>query len=165
MIHINSRRGFLLAEETLKIVIALICMIFLAYFLITLYFGGASETNFEQAKQTLINSSEGLKKIIDGLSEGQTKTTTLANPIGWRLLSFVQGPKPNSCAGNCLCICKKPNKVTDFFTEQPEKCNEKSSGICFTQQNLEQNNFDIEIRKDLTKITIKKLNGKILITE
>jgi len=159
-----KKRGFLLAEETLKMVIALISITFLIYFLVTLYFGRANEADFQQAKQTLIDSSQSVKKTIDGLNEGQTRTMTLANPIGWRFLSFTQDPKPNSCAGsNCLCICKKP--LVSYFTEQAQKCDDKESGICFANGNLEQKDFNIEIRKDLTKISIKKINGKISINE
>lgn len=161
----ENKRGFLLAEETLKIVIALICIVFLAYFLIALYFGGINEVDFQQAKKTLIDSSESVKKTVDGLDEGQMKTMFLANPIGWRFLSFTKNPRPKSCAGNCLCICRKTNEVTDYFTKQSAKCDEKQSGICFTQQNLEQRDFNIEMKKDLTKISIKKINGKISIIE
>ena len=161
----RGKRGFLLAEETLKMVIALICLTFLIYFLVTLYFGRIGEANFQQAKQTLINSSESVKKTIDSLGEGQTRTMPLVNPIGWRFLSFTQDPRPNSCAGkNCLCICKKPTTGIDYFKEQSEKCDEKVSGICFANDNLERKNFDIEIKKDLTKISIKKINGQISIT-
>jgi len=165
MIQIN-KRGFLLAEETLKIVIAMICMTLLIYFLISLYFGRINETELQQAKQTLLDSSESVKKAIDGLNEGGSKTMTLANPIGWHLLSFNQNPRPNSCAGaNCLCICKKPTTGIDYFKEQFEKCDDKSSGVCFAASNIEKNNFNIEIRKDLTKISIKKTNGIISINE
>ena len=161
-----NRRGFLLAEETLKIVIALICITLLIYFLVSIYFGRANEIELQQAKQTLTDSSESLKKTMDGLGEGQAKAMTLANPIGWHLLSFNQNPRPNSCAGaNCLCICKKPDKIKDYFKEQFEKCDDKSSGICFAASNIEQSNLDIEIKKDLTKISVKKIKGKISITE
>ncbi|MEK6760331.1 MAG: hypothetical protein AABX93_00220 [Nanoarchaeota archaeon] len=159
-----NKKGFLLAEETLKIVIAMICMVLLIYFLVTLYFGRINEVNFEQAKQTLIDSPESVKKAMDGLSDGGSKTMTLANPIGWKFLSFTENPRPSSCAGsNCICICKTP--FISYLTEQAVKCDDKESGICFNNQNIEQKNFNMEIKKDLTKISIKKTNGIISITE
>jgi len=108
-----NKKGFLLAEETLKIIIAVISIVFLVYFLTSLYFAKAGEQERKEAEATLISSPESLKATITNLNEGETQNFSLANPDGWSLFGFVD-KKPNSCAGqNCLCICNndKPESL------------------------------------------------------
>ncbi len=157
-----NKNGFLLAEETLKIVLAFIALTFLVYFLTSLYFAKINEVDFGKAKQTLIDSPEGLEKTFQNLQEGKTRQFIIQDPVGWHLFSFIGNDKPNSCAGkNCLCICKKT--VSSYLTSQTEKCDEKNSGVCMVAANLE-SSVDIEILKDLkTVIFIKKVNNKISI--
>src|SRR3989338_4460161 len=49
----NEKRGFLLAEETLKIIIAVISIGFLIYFLAALYFASRDAEKLEQAGASL----------------------------------------------------------------------------------------------------------------
>ena len=49
----KNKKGFLLAEETLKIILALICIVFLVYFLVYLYFSNVDSKKLEQAKSSL----------------------------------------------------------------------------------------------------------------
>ena len=120
-----NKKGFLLAEETLKIIIALISLGFLVYFLGALYFANQDSKELEQAKASL---EFLVKEINDGRKE-----VTIFNPspsfdnfgvvIGaWDLISFSSGKTmPNSCSNlkwnSCLCICK-----------EVDDCDEK--GIC-----------------------------------
>ena len=157
---ITEKRGFLLAEETLKFVIAFICIIFLVYFLTSLYFSSAQEKEFAQAQRLLSDSDQSVKKTIEGLSEGETREIILDSPNGWHLLSFTQYPMPNQCAGkNCICICDEP--LVSYFSSQEGKCDEKGAGTCEVFQNLEGNNINVGIDKDLKKIKIAKTGGKV----
>ena len=49
----KCKKGFLLVEETLKIIIALISLIFLVYFLVSLYMANQNAKNLEWAKSSL----------------------------------------------------------------------------------------------------------------
>ena len=154
----KNRRGFLLAEETLKIVIAVISISFLIFFLTSLYFSKINEQKKQHAEATL-------KRIIEIVENAQSNIEELndPSPSGWYLFSFVKNiKKPNSCASkNCLCIC---DKVIDFFSEQIKECD--SGGVCKIVENLgdfekieiKKTPFALEIIKDteLNKIIIKE---------
>jgi len=157
-----NKNGFLLAEETLKIIIAFIALTFLVYFLTSLYFAKVNEVDFGKAKQILIDSPESLANTFQNLIEGKTRQFILQDPVGWHLFSFIGNDKPNSCSGkNCLCICNTP--LSTYFTPQIEECDKKNSGVCTVVTSLE-SNVDIKILKDLkTTIFIKKVNDKISI--
>ena len=96
----KKRRGFLLAEETLKIIIALICLGFLAYFLASLYFASQSSNDLDLAKASL-------KHIIDDINAGVAETEVF-NPEGWVLVSWPYQDDenyPDSCNGkSCICF-------------------------------------------------------------
>ena len=116
-----NKKGFLLAEETLKIIIALISLGFLVYFLGALYFANQDSKELEQAKASL---EFLVKEINDGRKE-----VTIFNPEAggntlWQVVFFDASKRnflPNSCtnlkADSCACICGP--KVTDFaFSEE-----------------------------------------------
>jgi len=96
-----NKRGFLLAEETLKLVIAVIAIGFLVYFLVSLYFSSQSSKELGQAESSinfLMNEIEAGKTAVD-----------IYNPKNWWILS----------SNGELCICKD---------NQYASCNEK--GVC-----------------------------------
>ena len=62
----RNRRGFLLAGETLKIIIAVICIGFLVYFLISLYLTSKNSKDLEFAK-------ESLNYLSDEIEDGKTE--------------------------------------------------------------------------------------------
>jgi len=67
--HIN-KKGFLLAEETLKIVVAVISITFLIYFLTSLYFARIDGENLRKAEAVLKGNSEGsIKTAIENLDK------------------------------------------------------------------------------------------------
>lgn len=147
----KSRRGFFLAEETLKIVIAVICIGFLVYLLASVYFNNQNEKNLELAKASLENLVE---QIDAGSSEAQ-----IYNPAGWSLMSWpAEGKKLLSCenAGwnSCICICKgswfgsKANNCEDMST-----CLENSQGFMIANS--------IEIKNPPITLNIDKENKKI----
>lgn len=120
------KKGFLLASETLKIVIAVICIGFLAYFLATLYFASVQKENYQQAQETMEKISQTI-----AASGGTVYGVT---PTGWTVFGFTEDKKPNSCAAqNCICICKK--QPINLFDQQIKSCDEK--GVCLIVQDLE----------------------------
>lgn len=130
----TDKKGFLLAEETLKIILAVIAIGFLAYFLFSLYSVGKDSQNLEYAESSL-------NLLVDGISKPRPEVE-IPNPREWMISSWPNtyltgfrpfgintpftGTKegiPQSCLNlgwsSCICICKKAT---------PDKCDSK--GIC-----------------------------------
>jgi len=100
-----NKRGFLLGEETVKIIIAVICLVVLFYFLVSLYLAN-KDKDLELAKASL-------EHLVADINSGKTETE-IYNPSGWGIASFStkDEKKPIVCLNknwnNCLCICKPP---------------------------------------------------------
>ncbi|MFH0972865.1 MAG: hypothetical protein V1768_02655 [Patescibacteria group bacterium] len=130
----KNKKGFLLAEETLKIIIAVICISFLAYFLISLYMKSSADEDLEQAKASL-------EYLVEEINAGHSPVE-IYNPKGWVLSSWGSGvvPLPKSCDNlgwkNCLCICDESTLVTWTLDGLSEDCDE--DGFCL------ENNFVVE---------------------
>jgi hypothetical protein len=157
---IKDKNGFLLGEETLKILIAVICLIFLISILIAVYNSNTSAKKVEEAKAILSR----VETIISSLEEGAIEKQDVPNPKGWHLYSFIREEKPNSCLNNnCLCICD--NVLIGAISSQAKKCDNK--GACLTIFNLETSELDLEITgtDPLLFIGIKKQKGNIIIGE
>ncbi len=106
----KNKRGFLLAEETLKMVIALIAISFLVYFLISLYMTNKTSKDLELAKATL----EHLVEEINSLKDGEVRDVEVYNPEDLWISSWpYEKSMPLSCSNlewkNCICICENPN--------------------------------------------------------
>jgi hypothetical protein len=154
----SNRRGMLLAEETLKILVAIISISFLVYFLTSLYFAKIGEQEKKQAEATMgriisvINNQESKSEIVSDIT-----------PAGWVLFGFVgEEKKPNSCAGeNCLCFCDSVINLP-FVERQLGECDEK--GVCNRVQKLK--DFEnIEIKPSPFILEIKKdseANGVVI---
>jgi len=153
----KNKRGFLLAEQTLKIVIAVICIGFLVYFLVGLYFAKIEGQKQEQAENVL----NRMEEIINSAGESEYQ---IPNPAGWYLFGFTSD-KPASCFGkSCVCICSRD--FTDLVAgTQLTECQE--DGKCLVVENLKE--FDkIKIKspkKGLTNILIKNEVGQVSISE
>jgi len=157
----NNKKGFLLGETVLKIIIAVICIVFLDYFLSALYFSKVNAEKREQAKQTLLGSVESISIFTGEVVAGEiggSKQYEVKNPAGWYLFTFFgKEKKPNSCAGQtCLCIC---DNVVDVFDRQLGYCEE---GICLIGNfKGEYQEIKINYPEDgLTNILIKKEQGE-----
>jgi len=128
----RNNKGFLLVSETLKIIIAVICIGFLIYFLVHLYFTNQEPKNLEFAKDSLTHLVEGIN--------AKSPEIEIYNPKGWVIVSwpseFITGKFlwkktnegiPKSCSNlgwnNCICICPINN---------PDKCDEK--GTCMESE-------------------------------
>ena len=101
----KTKRGFFLAEETLKIIIAVIVIVFLVYFLVSLYFSNKDSENMKFAEDSL--------KYLTAQLDIKAAEVQIYNPKGWSILSWPYGDKKLlSCSNlgwkSCLCICKTP---------------------------------------------------------
>lgn len=155
-----NKKGFLLAEETLKVIIAIICILFLAYLLIALYNSYTADKKIEQAKTDLSR----METIISSLGEGQKASQDFSDPEGWHLYSFSGSEKPNSCLNtNCLCICQK--SLIRRITSQATKCDNR--GTCLVVPNLAGAAIDLKISGPGNElfIDIMKQSNRILIEE
>ena len=157
-----NRRGFLLAETTLKIVIAVICIGFLVYFLASLYYNNQNEKDLELAKASL-------EHLIDEIGVGSSEVE-IYNPKGW-VLSFwpydtiksrivydkeIKGDIPKSCFNvgweNCLCICD------DAINFEGADCD--NLGTCLESDFVVENK-KIKIENPPIVLQIDKENKKI----
>jgi hypothetical protein len=101
----------ILAEETLKILIGVLCIALLIYLGVKLYGIFTRSNQIEQAKATLeaiYGKAETLKE------EGDTINYLVVSPKGWRFLIYEKK----------LCLCPESKEVED----QEEMC--KSQGVC-----------------------------------
>ena len=135
----QNKKGFLLASETLKIILAVICIAFLVYLLVAIYFSVTGNEKLKQA-QSIVNGEHGLAKEVERINLGGEPNAEgfhVPNPSDWWIFSFVGGEgKPNSCAGsNCICICEGLFLGIDLVgNSQIKRCDEK--GACFAVSNI-----------------------------
>lgn len=159
-----NKKGFLLAEQTIKIVIALIAIVLLVFLLVNLYYSRVRAENQAAA----INSLTGQNKIEDYINQGGTvEPLGILRPKGWYLLSFTGEIKPNSCLGqNCLCICYNVasfHLIKSFYTDEIERQIEEcdANGACLIVENLIDRELEIKIP---VNISIKKQDNNIIVS-
>ena len=104
----------LLAEETLKIVLAFIAIGFLVYFLVSLWMANQDAKDLELAKASL-------QHLVDEINDGRIEVE-IYNPEDWVIVSWphtttsgawfwksINSGVPKFCKnlvwGSCLCIC------------------------------------------------------------
>ncbi len=148
----KNHRGLLLPEETLKVILAVICIGFLAILIYSLLNGrkNAEELGF---------AVESVDFLVQGINTSQT-SVDIHNPKGWVILSWPyqdEGKIPKSCSNlgwtDCICITKDVNaasqavsllpftdSVRDKFLE-----NSDSDGSCV------ENSKQFVVRKDGTQ--------------
>jgi len=99
-----DKRGFLLAEETLKIILAVIAIGFLAYLLFSIY-------SVRKEARDLEFAISSIDFLMTEMNNEKTEIE-IYNPSGWWIASWpYQGIMPNFCSNldweNCLCIFPK----------------------------------------------------------
>jgi len=130
----KPKKGMLLASETLKIIIGVICIGFLVYLLMSLYYSKIDGQNKEYA-QSLIDRINAILPTLN--SEKPTESITDIKPAGWYIYSFVEGEKkPNQCIDkSCVCICDDVYEFEFLFSDkQIKECSE--NGVCQIVTNL-----------------------------
>jgi hypothetical protein len=158
----KDKHGFLLGEETVKIVIAVICIVFLVFLLVSIYFSVSGNQQSKEAEASLKNILVPEIERINVGGETRINGTIIPNPSGWYIFSFIEGDKkPNLCSGeNCVCICQ--NIWINIFDRQIKACDNK--GTCNVFSNLKK--FDeIKIEKSGTFIAVQKVNEFIYISK
>ena len=146
-----NRQGFFLAEETLKIVIAVICVGVLVYLLASVYFNNQNEKDLGLAKASLENLVEQINV--------RSSETQIYNPGGWSILSFpYENGKPLSCSNvewsSCICICKG-----SWFGSNLDNCDDMGTCLENSQGFMIANS--IEIKNPPITLNIDKENKKI----
>ena len=113
----------MLPEEVVKTVISVICIFFLAYLLISLYFARVNTGKLAQAEESIDRIKQALNHME--LNSLENYTLDVLAPSKWIVWGFgVNEIKPNSCNGqNCLCICKDVREA-----KQLDSCSE--DGAC-----------------------------------
>lgn len=147
----TDKKGFLLAEETLKIILAVIAIGFLAFLLFSLY-------NTNKTAKDLELAEESLDFLVQEIN-AQRAEADIYNPKKWMIYSWpntytkgillwktTEEGMPMSCFNlgwsSCICICKK---------DTPDKCD--SAGICL--DNPQGFSFEDSIKiKDPLPITL-----------
>jgi hypothetical protein len=157
----ENRKGDLLPEEVLKLVIAVICIGFLVYLFTAIYFTLTSAPKLKEAEASKNIILEEISRVNSG-EESNFSGLFVPNPSGWFIFSFVEGElKPNTCVDeNCLCICEEA--VPAWFDWQEKRCDEK--GSCIGVSNLKK--FEkIKIETNGIWISINKINNQIEINK
>lgn len=105
---IKNRRGFLLGEETVKIILAIISIVGLIVFVVYWY-------NAYSANSETKNAEASLNRILVDINSGRTQTI-IYNPKDWVLSSWPHDFQleknilPSTCLNNkwskCICICQ-----------------------------------------------------------
>lgn len=146
----KNKNGFFLAEETLKIIIAVIVIGFLIYFLVSLYFSNTDEENMQFAESST-------KYLIEQMN-AQTKEVQIFNPKGWIITAWKIGNEmPMQCSNlgweNCICICEDDSnwdigiaKNTDLDDCNAESyCSEYNKEIFINKASIEIDNPPITL--------------------
>ena len=117
----KNKKAFMLGEYTLKIIIAVICLLLLFYLLFNLYSNSKNERNLKMAESNLNEISE---KMNEAKEKGSSELTLLGPE--WNFFSFRQNmDKPASCGSECICIC---DSYANWLGGNVEDCNAR--GIC-----------------------------------
>jgi len=112
----RSKKGILM-PETLKIIIAVLCIALLLYLLVSMYGLFTKKSKIEQGRSTL----EEIFAKAASLRDGETGKVLILAPNDWWIMGFREGDaRPQRCVSTtCICICEKDNA---------DSCNE--AGIC-----------------------------------
>jgi hypothetical protein len=155
-INFNKKGDFMLGEYTLKMVIAVLCLLLLVYLLFSFYSSFTNKQDLSKARGTLDTLSEKMSQA-KSKSDGEAYVPLL-NPDGWRLIGYSGTEKPQQCINNCICLCA--NRLGDrWVKDQIEKC--EAIGVC---KDFDEsiNEFNIKI---MANIVIKYEEGAYSIKE
>lgn len=136
----KNKRGILL-PESLRLILALICLVLLIFLAVRLYGLFLGKTEIEQAKASL----EQISGIMDNLEDGESAKYLVTGPKGWYLVyyNFSEIEKsskwgiPRSCGNSdCLCFCptwlgEKDATNSNLLVYQPVRGEERGGWIDF----------------------------------
>lgn len=136
--NIENKKGQMLPEEVLKMVLSIMSILILVGLLTAYFYTSASADSLRQAESKL-NGDNGLKAVINGLDSGKNTVFPIDQPLGWHFYTFsiANLGTPNQCVGKpCVCICKDTwtFRKKDKRDEVIEECSE--DGSCLIIDNL-----------------------------
>lgn len=110
---LSDKKGFLLAEETLKIILAVIAIGFLAFLLFSIYNTGRTSQNLEFAE-------ESVDFLLEEINAERSEVE-IFNPDGWWVISWPrEGVTPDACSNlgweNCICIVEDLGYFQKFIS-------------------------------------------------
>lgn len=159
-----NKRGFLLAEETLKVILAVIAIGFLVFLLFSLYSAGKDSKDLELAKESL--------EFLEQEMSAQKTSIDIYNPEGWNIgtwphVVIVGGvfgygskpemQKPQSCTNlgwtSCICICEDDNENS---CDENGACFDNAQGYVINGENIEIKDPPITLNVDYQNKRISK---------
>jgi len=131
---IKGKSGFLLAEETIKIIIALICLVFLIYVLTSIYYSNKNSKDLKLAQASLdhlvleVDAGETEVELYNPITNGIAPFRTHWYAFTWS----NNGVFPNSCSTlgweRCVCICGFKSFSGFTLKRASETCDDR--GVC-----------------------------------
>jgi len=100
------RKKGIVLPETLKIIIAILCILLLMYLAVSVYGLFFKKTAIEQAKESLKQMNLEIEKVEK--AEKVQGAFLLESPNKWYLMSFPYKDgieTPQQCKKYCICIC------------------------------------------------------------
>ena len=121
-----NKKGFLLGEFTLKMLVAIMCIIILLFLLYKIYGNFTGKTELSQAESSINAIGE---EISSAVLSNSVRSYMVLNPQDWILVYFGGDvKKPEKCNGKCLCICEQVGWSGVVGKDQQSACN--SQGVC-----------------------------------
>jgi hypothetical protein len=160
-----DKRGFFLAEETLKIVVAVICISFLIFILGKMYYSYSVDKEEQQAKDTLAH----IESEINSMKEGDIREIMVYSPgysivreqiDYWIFMGFDNANRPKYCLEKkwegCLCLCK--NIWVEAFNGYEEKC-----GVCILSDSKGLSKIKVDFKELPLALSVKKMDSQLIV--
>ncbi len=142
-----NKKGFLLAETTLKVVIAVIGIGFLIFLLVSIYMSNQNSKDLELAKASLEHLVEEVNAEITEVEIYNPRTGSMPLRTFWYLFTWPTGGdsiSPLSCSNlnweHCVCICGVGSFKGWSKQGMADICDEKGICLKFTDLKLNKNN-------------------------
>lgn len=121
-----NRKGFLLGEFALKMLVAIVCIVILLFLLYKIYGNFTGQTELSQAESSMNSIGE---EISSAVLSNAVRNYIVVNPRDWILVYFGEDvQKPDKCNGKCLCICEQVGWGGVIGGDQKTSCNKQ--GVC-----------------------------------
>lgn len=145
----KNKKGMILPEETLKLIIGTIVLVSLLVILIAVYYTVTFNKDLKLAEKSLEN-------LLIYLDSGQMNTIKIFNPTRWHILSWSlfekeQSTFPDSCpyyGKSCVCFCSNKD------CSKEKVCSSSNLQIEISSFESEQISSQKEIYIDKPPITI-----------
>lgn len=160
-----NKNGFFLAEETLKIVVAVICISFLIFILGKMYYSYSVDEEKQQAKDTLAH----IEKEINSMKEGDVREIMVYSPRYsivreqidyWIFMGFDKANRPKYCVEKrwegCLCVCK--NIWVEALNGYEEKCE-----ICASSDSTGLSKIRVDFKELPLALSVKKMDNQLIV--